>query len=48
MPDPQSFDRLAAEYDRYASLEPPLALDWLLSQLPDRFPSQGELRLPRL
>jgi SAM-dependent methyltransferase len=34
MPDPQSFDRLAADYDRYASLEPPLVLDWLLPQLP--------------
>jgi hypothetical protein len=29
-PDPQSFDRFAADYDRYASLEPPLILDWLL------------------
>jgi len=25
---------LAADYDRYASLEPPLLLDWLLTQLP--------------
>jgi SAM-dependent methyltransferase len=33
-PDPQSFDRFAADYDRYASLEPPLILDWLLPQLP--------------
>jgi SAM-dependent methyltransferase len=36
MADPQSFDRLAADYDRYASLEPPLILDWLLTQLPGR------------
>ena len=34
--DPQSFDRLAADYDRYASLEPPLVLDWLLPRLPQR------------
>jgi SAM-dependent methyltransferase len=34
--DPQSFDRFAVDYDRYASLEPPLVLDWLLSQLPSR------------
>jgi ubiquinone/menaquinone biosynthesis C-methylase UbiE len=33
MADPQAFDRLAADYDRYASLEPPLVLDWLLTQL---------------
>jgi SAM-dependent methyltransferase len=32
--DPQSFDCLAADYDRYASLEPPLILDWLRTQLP--------------
>jgi len=32
--DPRSFDRLAADYDRYASLEPPLILDWLRTQLP--------------
>jgi SAM-dependent methyltransferase len=32
--DPQSFDRFAVDYDRYASLEPPLILDWLLTQLP--------------
>ncbi len=32
--DPQAFDRLAADYDRNASLEPPLVLDWLLTQLP--------------
>jgi SAM-dependent methyltransferase len=31
-----SFDRLAADYDRYASLEPPLVLGWLLTQLPTR------------
>jgi len=34
--DPQSFDRLAVDYDRYASLEPPSVLDWLLAQLPGR------------
>jgi SAM-dependent methyltransferase len=34
MADPQSFDRFAADYDRYAGLEPPLVLDWLLTQLP--------------
>jgi hypothetical protein len=34
--DPQSFDRFAVDYDRYASLEPPLVLDWLLAQLPGR------------
>ena len=33
-PDPQSFDRLAADYDRFASLEPPRVLDWLVRQLP--------------
>jgi SAM-dependent methyltransferase len=32
--DPQSFDRFAADYDRYASLEPPMVLDWLLAHLP--------------
>jgi SAM-dependent methyltransferase len=32
--DLQSFDRFAVDYDRYASLEPPLVLDWLLAQLP--------------
>src|SRR5918996_4633868 len=34
--DPQSFDRFAVDYDRYASLEPPLVMDWLLTQLPSR------------
>jgi SAM-dependent methyltransferase len=34
--EPQSFDRYAADYDRYASLEPPMILDWLLPQLPRR------------
>lgn len=34
--DPQSFDRLAVDYDRYASLEPPSVLDRLLAQLPGR------------
>lgn len=32
--DPQSFDRFAVDYDHYASLEPPMVLDWLLAQLP--------------
>jgi SAM-dependent methyltransferase len=30
----QSFDRFAADYDRFAGLEPPLVLRWLLTQLP--------------
>jgi SAM-dependent methyltransferase len=34
--DPQSFDGFAVDYNRYASLEPPLVLDWLLAQLPSR------------
>jgi SAM-dependent methyltransferase len=34
--DPQSFDRFAVDYDRYASLEPPVILKWLLAQLPGR------------
>jgi SAM-dependent methyltransferase len=34
--DPRSFDRFAVDYDRYASLEPPMLLDWLLAQLPGR------------
>jgi SAM-dependent methyltransferase len=34
--DPQSFDGFAVDYDRYASLEPPMVLDWLLAQLPGR------------
>jgi ubiquinone/menaquinone biosynthesis C-methylase UbiE len=34
--DPQSFDAFAVDYDRYASLEPPMVLDWLLAQLPGR------------
>jgi SAM-dependent methyltransferase len=32
--DPQSFDRFAVDYDRYASLEPPTVLNWLVAQLP--------------
>jgi hypothetical protein len=32
--DPQPVDRFAVDYDRYASLEPPLVMDWLLTQLP--------------
>jgi SAM-dependent methyltransferase len=32
--DPQSFDRFAADYDRFASLEPARLRDWLLGQLP--------------
>jgi SAM-dependent methyltransferase len=31
----QSFDRFAADYDRFSRLEPPHVLDWLLTQLPD-------------
>jgi SAM-dependent methyltransferase len=31
--DLQSFDRFAADYDRFASLEPPHLLNWLLTQL---------------
>jgi SAM-dependent methyltransferase len=34
--DAQSFDRLASDYDRFASLEPPEILEWLLLQLPAR------------
>ena len=34
--DPQSFDAFAVDYDRYARLEPPMVLDWLLAQLPGR------------
>ena len=30
----QSFDRFAADYDRFAGLEPDLVLNWLLTQLP--------------
>ena len=29
-----SFDRFAADYDRFASLERPIVLDWVLGQLP--------------
>jgi SAM-dependent methyltransferase len=32
--DPQSFDRFAADYDRFASLEPARLPGWLLGQLP--------------
>ncbi len=31
----QSFDRFAADYDRFSRLEPPRVLHWLLTQLPD-------------
>ena len=34
MPDSQSFDRFAADYDRFAGLEPQGILHWLLTQLP--------------
>jgi SAM-dependent methyltransferase len=34
VPDRQSFDRFAADYDRFASLEPKGILRWLLTQLP--------------
>jgi SAM-dependent methyltransferase len=34
VPDAQSFDGFAAEYDRFASLEPSTLLEWLLTQLP--------------
>jgi SAM-dependent methyltransferase len=33
-PDPQSFDHFAADYDRFAQIEPPTVLNWLLTQLP--------------
>src|SRR3989442_6444762 len=33
--DSQSFDRFAADYDRFATLEPPRILQWLITQLPD-------------
>jgi len=32
----QSFDRFAADYDRFASLEPASVRDWLIKQLPAR------------
>jgi len=32
--DWQSFDRFAADYDRFAALEPPRRLHWLFTQLP--------------
>ncbi len=32
----QSFDRFAAEYDRFSRLEPCTVLSWLLTQLPAR------------
>jgi len=32
--DATSFDRFAADYDRFASLERPTILEWLLKQLP--------------
>jgi ubiquinone/menaquinone biosynthesis C-methylase UbiE len=34
--DPQSFDRIASDYDRFATLEPPMVLQWLLTNLPPR------------
>jgi SAM-dependent methyltransferase len=34
VPDRQSFDRFAADYDRFAGLEPKGILRWLLTQLP--------------
>ena len=34
MPDGQSFDRFAADYDRFASLEPGSLRNWLVKQLP--------------
>lgn len=36
MRDGQSFDRFAADYDRFASLEPGTVRDWLVTQLPAR------------
>ena len=33
---PQSFDRFAADYDRFSRLEPRAVLSWLLTQLPAR------------
>src|SRR2546428_12089623 len=32
--DSQSFDRFAADYDRFATLEPPRVLQWLITKLP--------------
>ena len=32
--NPQSFDEFAADYDRFATLEPPTILEWLLTHLP--------------
>ena len=34
MPDSQSFDGFAGDYDRFARLEPQGVLNWLLTQLP--------------
>jgi SAM-dependent methyltransferase len=34
VPDSQSFDRFAADYDRFAALEPPRVLNWLLTHVP--------------
>ncbi len=34
MPDRRSFDRFAADYDRFASLEPATLRNWLIGQLP--------------
>jgi SAM-dependent methyltransferase len=36
VPDSQSFDPFAADYDRFASLEPTNLRDWLVRQLPAR------------
>jgi SAM-dependent methyltransferase len=35
-PEPQSFDHFAADYDRFATLEPGTIRDWLVAQLPAR------------
>jgi len=34
VPGSQSFDRFAADYDRFAALEPPRVLHWLATELP--------------
>jgi len=34
VPDRQSFDSFAADYDRFATLEPRRVLQWLITQLP--------------
>jgi SAM-dependent methyltransferase len=35
VPNRQSFDNFAADYDRFAELEPPHVVRWLVTQLPD-------------